>query len=152
MARAKPLTPTAPKGAPPPSRGRARYLHKNATDAEKRLWYDLRDFKRGGHYFRRQVPIGPYIVDFACHKAKLIVELDGGHHTEDEQRVHDLKRDAWLENQGYRVLRFWNANFYKNRRDVLDAIYSALPLEGGGGRSVAEVGGGAPQRSGGKQK
>jgi len=119
-------------------------LRKNLTDAEKKLWYELRDFKHNGHYFRRQVPIGKYIADFACLRAKLIVELDGGHHTMDGQWEHDQKRDTWLESEGFTVLRFPNPDVFKNMRDVLEAISQALPLEGGGGRSgkAAKVGGG----------
>jgi very-short-patch-repair endonuclease len=130
------------KNPPPPSRGRtrARALRKNATEAERKLWFELREFTKAGFYFRRQAPIGKYIVDIACLKSKLIVELDGGHHTEDQQRVHDITRDKWLENEGFNVLRFWNEQVFKDKKTVLDAIYSALPLEGGGGR--AATGGG----------
>ena len=134
------------KSPPPPSRGRARArtLRKNLTEAERKLWFELRDFKKAGHYFRRQVPVGNYIVDFACLKSRLIIELDGGHHTKDSQRRHDLKRDTWLEDEGFKVLRFWNEQVFKDKRTVLDAIYSALPLEGGGGREA--IGGGEPSR------
>lgn len=148
------ITPTAPvadaTGAPPPSRGRtrARVLRNNATDAERKLWFELREFKKYGHYFRRQVPIGKYVVDFACLKSKLIIELDGEHHASGKQRQHDIKRDKWLESEGYQVIRFWNADVYKHKNSVLDTIYSALPLEGGGGQTLAkglDGGGDAPQ-------
>ena len=106
------------------------------------MWWDLREFKKLGFHFRKQAPIGQYIVDFVCLKHKLIIELDGGHHTEDAQRAHDLKRDAWLKSEGFKVLRFWNEEFFKNRNGVLNTILNVLPLEGGGGRVA--LGGGDP--------
>ena len=84
----------------------ARRLRRNPTDAEKRLWSKLRHKQLSGHRFRRQVPIGPYIVDFACLGARLIVEVDGGQHANQIER--DNARTAWLGGQGFRVLRFWN--------------------------------------------
>ena len=84
----------------------ARKLRQNATDAERALWLQLRAARLGGHKFRRQAPIGRYIVDFVCFEASLIVEVDGGQHA-DRQR-QDAQRTAWLASQGFRVLRFWN--------------------------------------------
>jgi very-short-patch-repair endonuclease len=84
----------------------ARFLRRNETDTEKRLWYRLRRQQLNGFRFRRQHPIGPFIVDFVCLSEKLIVELDGGQHA--EQITADSERTAWLEGRGYRVLRFWN--------------------------------------------
>lgn len=130
------------KSSPPPSRGRAKNLRKNLTDAEQKMWWDLREFKKLGFHFRKQAPIGHYIIDFVCLKHKIIIELDGGHHTEDTQRAHDIKRDTWLKSEGFKVLRFWNDEFFKNRNGVLDTILNALPLEGEGGR--AALGGGMP--------
>jgi len=101
------------------------------------MWYELRDFKKRGFHFRKQAPIGNYIVDFVCLKHKLIIELDGGHHSEDAQHTHDENRDAWLKSEGYKVLRFWNKDFFKNRQDVLNTILDALPLKGGGGDTDA---------------
>ena len=120
-------------------------MRKNATEAEKKLWYELREFKKGGHYFRRQVPIGKFITDFACLKAKLIVELDGGHHTESTQSFYDDKRDEWLRSEGYTVLRFFNHQVFKDKQAVLNTIHAALPLEGGGA-SEGGGGGDAPQQ------
>jgi very-short-patch-repair endonuclease len=85
---------------------RARRLRREMTDAERRLWAMLRGSQLEGAKFRRQVPIGRYIADFACFKSKLIVELDGSQHADS---AYDAERDAWLEAQGFRVLRFWNA-------------------------------------------
>ena len=95
------------------------------TEPELILWSQLRRRGLGGHKFRRQHPIGPYVVDFACLKAKLIVELDGGHHS--EQREADRQRDANLKEQGFTVLRFWNDDVRSNLAGVLEQIASELP-------------------------
>src|SRR5207302_6077655 len=84
---------------------RARELRRDATDAERRLWSALRDRRLRGYRFRRQHPIGNYIVDFACTRHCVIVEADGGQHADSEA---DRDRTAWLESQGWQVLRFWN--------------------------------------------
>ena len=83
----------------------AKHLRKNMTEAEHRLWYHLRAYRLNGIRFRRQQPIGTYVVDFVHFGSKVIVEADGGQHAGSE---HDARRDAWLEAQGYKVLRFWN--------------------------------------------
>jgi very-short-patch-repair endonuclease len=101
----------------------ARALRQNMTDAERRLWRELRRRTLGAR-FRRQVPIGSYIVDFACLQCRLIIELDGGQHLENPE---DLQRDAWLRSQGYRVLRFWNNDVLRNTEGVLTVILAALP-------------------------
>ena len=82
---------------------RARSLRRDSTDAERAFWNQVRAKRLGGHRFRRQVPIGPYIVDFVCPTARLVVELDGGHHQ--GQAFADERRTQWLEGEGYRVLR-----------------------------------------------
>jgi very-short-patch-repair endonuclease len=102
----------------------ARRLRAHMTDAERKLWWLLRRKQLQGFRFRRQVPIGPYIADFACHSARLIVELDGGQHT--VQTVYDDRRTRWLGNAGYRVLRFWNAEVFTNSDGVLETIRLAL--------------------------
>jgi very-short-patch-repair endonuclease len=84
---------------------RDRTLRRNMTDAERRLWQGLRGRQMGGRKFRRQFPLGPYIVDFVCLEARLIIEVDGGQHLDSPK---DKLRDAWLVAEGYRVLRFWN--------------------------------------------
>ena len=103
---------------------RARELRKNSTDAEKHLWQKLRNRQLEGYKFKRQVPIGHYIVDFLCVSANLIVELDGGQHT--EQQAYDDKRTALLESKGFTVVRFWNDEVLQNIDSVLMALTLAL--------------------------
>ena len=111
----------------------AKALRQNQTNAEGLLWHYLRNKQLEGHKFRRQQPIGPYIVDFACLPRKLIVELDGGQHA--KQKAYDKKRDTFLKDKGYRILRFWNNEIFENCFGILESIYAALhhhpPLEGG---------------------
>ncbi|MDC9825388.1 endonuclease domain-containing protein [Devosia sp. ZB163] len=102
----------------------ARTLRRNSTEVEKRLWSILRDRRLAGHKFRRQVPIGPYVADFACFDARLVVELDGSQHLEDAAR--DTRRDAELARRGFEVLRVWNSEVSDNRDGVLDLIFDAL--------------------------
>src|ERR1700754_4959173 len=90
-------------------RGTAKKLRANTTPHERILWRALKELPIEGTHFRRQAPIGPYVVDFFCPAKKLIVELDGGHHNEDEQARRDQERQLWLEREGYRVIRFWNS-------------------------------------------
>jgi len=94
------------------------------TEVELRLWIRLRGEQIGGHRFRRQVPIGPYVVDFACLKARLVVELDGGQHATAGER--DERRTAWLESRGFAVLRFWNTDVLESLDGVLEKISAAL--------------------------
>ena len=102
----------------------ARELRKNMTDAERRLWHHLRHRQIGRDRFRRQAPIGPYIVDFACFEKRLIIELDGGQHA---VRVEeDIRRTDWLNSQGFRVIRFWNNQVFENGEAMLEAICVAL--------------------------
>jgi very-short-patch-repair endonuclease len=100
----------------------ARTLRKNETDAERILWAGLREFKKVGLHFRRQAPFDRYVADFACHSAKLIVELDGDQHGADENIIYDAERTRYLESRGYRVLRFGNWEVMKERQRVLDYI------------------------------
>jgi cobalt-precorrin 5A hydrolase len=102
----------------------ARNLRKNQTDAEKKLWRYLRNRQLKDFKFRRQYVIDGYIADFACVEAKLIIELDGGQHL--EQQAYDEKRTQSLSQQGFRVLRFWNDEVLKQTDDVLNVIYEAL--------------------------
>jgi very-short-patch-repair endonuclease len=134
------------------------------TDSELRLWRLLRDRRLSGFKFRRQVPVGPYIVDFLCVGAKLIFEADGSQHAES---VRDNVRDAYLANQGWKVLRFWNNEVLQNREGVLETILAhasrpssgpsghllpegegALNAASPGGRAGPVVGAGAPSPSG----
>jgi len=103
---------------------RARNLRKNLTEVEKKLWYWLRRQNLQEARFRRQAPIGRYIVDFACYDPKLIIELDGGQHA--DQQHYDEKRDAWLKSEGFHVLRFWNHEVVENVEGVLQVIMDGL--------------------------
>jgi very-short-patch-repair endonuclease len=107
-------------------RNRARRLRSNMTDAEVRLWTKLQHQQLGGHKFRRQVSIGPHIVDFACLKQRLLIEVDGGQHNQEENKENDAARDAWLASEGYRVLRFWNHDVLADTDAVLEVIWQAL--------------------------
>ncbi|MBV8105694.1 MAG: endonuclease domain-containing protein [Hyphomicrobiales bacterium] len=100
-------------------RGRARAMRRAPTDAERRLWRLLRDRRLDGLKFRRQVPVGPYIVDFLCVASRLIVEADGSRHAENGR---DKDRDAYLIRDGWLVLRFWNHEVIRNREGVLETI------------------------------
>ena len=102
----------------------ARRLRRNQTDAERKLWFCLRDRRLHGLKFRRQTQIGQYVVDFYCETARLIVELDGGQHAERNER--DAARTAALEAQGYLVLRFWNHDVLRNIDGVLESIVATL--------------------------
>ncbi|MFC1522683.1 endonuclease domain-containing protein [Elusimicrobiota bacterium] len=102
----------------------AQTLRKNLTATELRLWYCLKLKQMGGYKFRRQHPIGQYVVDFVCLEKKLIIELDGGQHSERE--TYDTKRTKWLEGLGYKVLRFWDNKVFENPEGVKEAIWIAL--------------------------
>jgi very-short-patch-repair endonuclease len=118
-------------------------MRHEMTDAELRLWSWLRAHRFNGLSFRRQVPVGSFILDFVCHDRMLVIEVDGGQHAESKR---DIERDAWLAAKGYRVLRFWNSDVLKNREGVLqtiaDATRSITPLpnpppQGGRGHAAA---------------
>ncbi|MBI2114345.1 MAG: endonuclease domain-containing protein [candidate division NC10 bacterium] len=106
------------------SSDRARALRSTPTEAERALWKHLRMRQIEGHKFRRQQPLGRYVVDFVCLEKKLIVELDGGQHP--EQVARDTERTAWLERQGFRVLRFWNHQVLNETDAVREAIREVL--------------------------
>ena len=119
--------------------GRARTLRQNMTDAERRVWQILRSHQMNGYRFRRQAPIGRYIADFVCHEARLIVEIDGGQH--DRSSLREAERAGFLQNEGYRILRFWNTEVLANLDGVHEAIVEelrcitptqTLPHQGGG--------------------
>jgi very-short-patch-repair endonuclease len=103
---------------------RAKALRKNMTVAERILWAALRQFKSVGLHFRRQAPFDNYILDFACHNAKLVVEVDGSQHAMPKAIEHDEKRTTFLKSRGYFVLRFWNVDVITNRDGVSDTIYA----------------------------
>jgi very-short-patch-repair endonuclease len=103
---------------------RARALRVHATDAETKLWLQLRGRRLQGWKFRRQVPMGRYVVDFFCLDAKLIIEVDGGQH--DANRAKDEARTRAIERLGYRVIRFWNNDVLQNTPGVLEQILLSL--------------------------
>ena len=104
----------------------ARALRREPTEVELRFWRLLRDRRFGGVKFRRQVPIGPYIADFACQSRRLIVELDGSQHA---GNARDQRRDRYLASEGWTVLRFWNAQVMENPNSVLWRIGQAIGIE-----------------------
>jgi very-short-patch-repair endonuclease len=103
--------------------GQAKTLRSKMTDAERRLWYRLRAHRFGGIKFKRQVPVGSYVVDFACLSQKLILEIDGGQHADNEA---DCLRDQRLNELGFEVLRFWNNDVLKRTDTVLELVMAAL--------------------------
>ena len=105
-------------------RNRARRLRRQQTDVEAKLWMRLRDRQLWGAKFRRQHPIGPYIVDFCCPDRGLVVELDGGHHS--EQILADQQRTRFLESAGYRVVRFWDHEVLSQMDIILEEIVRIL--------------------------
>ena len=110
-------------------RQRARDLRKNSTDPERHLWYHIRA-NRLGFKFKRQAPIGTYIVDFVCLEKRLIIELDGGQHMDNQ--IYDTKRTDWLMAHGFKVLRFWSILMYFYNRAInhvpfVIAIFFLIP-------------------------
>ena len=104
----------------------ARKLRKQLTPQEVKLWNKLRSLKQFGHHFRRQAPVGDYIVDFACFQQRLMIEVDGGQHGLPTHIRRDAKRDAFLVEQGFRVLRFWNSDIDRNLEGVTETIVAEL--------------------------
>jgi very-short-patch-repair endonuclease len=111
---------------------RARELRKNMPEPEAMLWDALREIKPLGFHFRRQVPLGPYHADFASHRAKLVIEVDGDSHAESEMR--DARRDAYLGSLGFEVLRVSNADVSQNLDGVMRAVLDTLERRDGLGR------------------
>ena len=102
---------------------KARELRQSSTDAERRMWSTLRDRRLLRYKFRRQHPIGPYIVDFACTRHQVVIELDGSQHADS---AADVRRTAWLESRGWRVIRFCNNDVLNNTSGVIEAILRVL--------------------------
>ena len=102
---------------------RAQTLRAVPTDAERKLWFRLRDRRLNGAKFVQQAPVGPYFADFACRESKLIVELDGSQHVDS---AHDATRDAFLVSKGYSILRFWNDDALRAIDGVCETILAAL--------------------------
>ena len=107
-------------------RAAAKRLRVNATTAEILLWRRLKRLETQGTHFRRQMPVGNFIADFACPAARLIIEVDGSQHGIEDGRARDQKRTQWLESEGYRVIRFWNNDITQNVDSVMEAVYAAL--------------------------
>jgi very-short-patch-repair endonuclease len=129
--RARPPSPARGEGKSgasfaPEMRRRARVLRQAMTDAERKLWYALRDRRFANFKFRRQVPIGPFIADFVCFEARLVVEVDGGQHAESQ---YDQRRDRWFATNDFRVLRFWNNEVLANVQGVMTVLAQALKVE-----------------------
>ena len=117
----------------------ARKLRSSQTDAEHKLWSRLRNRQIDGWRFKRQVPRGPYIVDFLCFDAGLVIEVDGSQHL-DQRAEHDRRRTTFLEGEGLKVLRFWNSDVLTNIEGVVETIYLALgqhPAPSPGGSRVS---------------
>ena len=128
MARAKPETERGPAADMPSRRSpekiaRARALRHGDNQAEATLWSELKAKRLGGYKFVRQMPIGPYFADFACRSEKLVIELDGSQHAESS---YDRRRDEFMRNEGFSVLRFWNVDMLKNPTSVCETILAAL--------------------------
>ena len=123
-------SPAALRATTSPARGegksRARSLRQNMTDAERKLWYALRDRRFAGFKFRRQVPIGPFIADFVCFEERLVIEVDGGQHAES---LRDQRRDRWFSANEFRVLRFWNNEVLANLEGVMTVIAQTLKVQ-----------------------
>jgi very-short-patch-repair endonuclease len=98
-------------------------MRARMTDAECKLWFALRDRRFAAFKFRRQVPVGPFIADFVCYKARVIIEVDGGQHSESQS---DVRRDRWLAANDFLVLRFWNNDVLRNLEGVLTSLLATL--------------------------
>lgn len=123
------MTQTRKNDVPPKLRSFAKEQRSMQTRAEDLFWQQVRAGRFYGYKFKRQVPIAPYIVDFLCAAAKVVVELDGPPHENPEQRAHDQARDAFLRKQGFQVLRFSNDMMLGNGKLVLEAVRNAIEAE-----------------------
>ena len=115
-----------------PSKAFVRHLRKTMTEPERKLWAALRDRRFEGYKFRRQVPIGRYIADFICFETRLIIEADGGQHSES---ARDHIRDAWLLSQGFKILRFWNSDIHQSLDAVMLTVLDSLQQDPSSGAS-----------------
>ena len=109
-----------------PDIDRARALRKRETWAEKLMWRWLRDRRFSGYKFRRQHPIGDYVLDFFCEEAELNIELDGSQHGFPNRRKHDEEREKFLKSRGIKTLRFWNSHLRRNAQSIRDTIFNEL--------------------------
>ena len=122
------------------SRRFAKTLRRRMTDAETILWSRLRRGQLNGWKFRRQHSVGPYVADFACIDARLIVEVDGATHASEREIAHDKKRSAFLTARGFSIYRVWNTDIYDNLQGVLDGLLAALAPLGPSGHSPRKRG------------
>ena len=118
------ISPRHPQKIPEDLKAYAREMRSNMPDAEQLLWYLLRNRRIAGAKFRRQHPIGRYILDFYCSEKQIAIELDGGQHS--EQLEYDQRRDAYLKEQGIQILRFWNHQMLLETESVLEVIFSEV--------------------------
>jgi adenine-specific DNA-methyltransferase len=124
------------KGEPPirllpaETLARARALRRDQTDAERKVWRLLHSRRFAGAKSRRNHPIGNFFADFCCLKARLVVELDGGQHADEAQTAHDRRRTVYLTSQGFKVIRFWNEEIFKEPERVMEQTYQALAEQG----------------------
>jgi very-short-patch-repair endonuclease len=105
---------------------RARQLRRDSTEPERRLWRELSGRRLGGYRFRRQHPLGSYVVDFVCLERRFVVEVDGVQHAKPEQVAHDQRRTGWLESEGFVVLRVRNGEILDNLGGVAETIFQEL--------------------------
>jgi very-short-patch-repair endonuclease len=120
-----------PTSIDPATISRARKLRRGMTQGERKLWAELREFRRWyGVHVRRQSPIGAYIADFMIHERRIVIEVDGEHHFQPERAIHDRKRDAWLAGQGYTVLRFNTGEIADSFEGCIEEILRELGLMG----------------------
>jgi very-short-patch-repair endonuclease len=118
-----------PTSVDPKAIGRARKLRRNMTDGERKLWSELKEFRRlYGLHARKQAPIGPYVVDFVLHSKALVIEVDGEHHSLPDQIARDRHRDEWLQTKGYRVLRFTTGELADSFDGCIEEILRDLGL------------------------
>jgi very-short-patch-repair endonuclease len=102
----------------------ARRLRRSMTPAECALWVELRRLPLKGTHFRRQAPFGPFVADFLCHRARLLIEVDGGVHHSSRSAAHDVERQEWIESRGFRVLRFTNAEVLADPSGVARVVFA----------------------------
>src|SRR5262245_61549899 len=112
------------------TRERAKRLRRELTDAERILWSRIKERQLLGWMFRVQHPVGPYILDFACVRLRLAIEIDGATHSTLDERRHDERRTRYLAASGWSVLRFWNDEVYRNLHGVVESIMARLPPKG----------------------
>ena len=109
---------------------KSRELRKNMTSQERKLWSIIKNRQFFGYRFRRQFPIGQYIVDFICREKKIIIEIDGGQHNEIKNIQYDNKRTEYLISEGYKVIRFWNNDVDKNIGGVYEKLKEFFEIGG----------------------